>query len=403
MDTVFCKAGQIVLLPLFKPATLSLWSANMPMGQLAYWVMVAARAKTTQAINKSNGELGGEDGEQPWMAYVGVVSPGEQPFNFNVLTLTHAWLVGIALNVYALACLVFLPLVVVFGIFLLPVMFAITFVFMFVPMQLGSGRLIRCLCPLLMMTRCCRSKKHNTAIESNDDASDQLDLMTLKAMGTIFFALLSASIHFTAFYYGSEGSGWTQLIDQMVELPELDVSNLMGMFENLQYVFSWPDMDVTFQVPTTMTVGVLVLQYSTELVRWLYNRYWKGYQITVAHFTWPLKPVMVAFFLGVYVQMGLVALWDVCFGCWGCWSCQGPGLLCCKVSGCFGDDYDGCCKDRCFSCCKRVFGVDDLQSEIEGVLKDVLRNSTAGSRLTKSFAGNLSIKEIDSWIAGTSK
>ncbi len=272
MDTVFCKSGQIVLLPLFKPATLSFWPAYMPMGQLAYWVMVAARAKTTQAIKKSNGELGGEDGEQPWMAYVGVVSPGEQPFNFNVLTLTHAWLVGIALNVYALACLVFLPLVVVFGIFLLPVLFAITFVFMFVPMQVGSGRLIRCLCPLLMMTRCCRSKKHNTAIESNHDASDQLDLMTLKAMGTIFFALLSASIHFTAFYYGKEGVGWTQLIDQMVELPELDVSNLMGMFENLQYSFSWPKMDLTFQVPTTMTVGVLVLQYSTDLVRWLYNR-----------------------------------------------------------------------------------------------------------------------------------
>ena len=47
MDTVFCKSGQIVLLPLFKAATASFWPAYMPMCQLAYWVMVASRAKTT--------------------------------------------------------------------------------------------------------------------------------------------------------------------------------------------------------------------------------------------------------------------------------------------------------------------------------------------------------------------
>ena len=77
------------------------------------------------------------------------MSPGEQPFEFNALTLAHAWLVAVPLTLYMLAALVFLPLVGVFGVVLLPSIFVLTFVLMYVPMQLGAGRLVYCLCGCL--------------------------------------------------------------------------------------------------------------------------------------------------------------------------------------------------------------------------------------------------------------
>ena len=33
----------------------------------------------------------------PWDALKGIVRPGEQPFDFNALTLAHAWLVAVPL------------------------------------------------------------------------------------------------------------------------------------------------------------------------------------------------------------------------------------------------------------------------------------------------------------------
>ena len=45
VDTIFCKSAQIVLIPLFKPATLSLWPAYLPIVQMVYWIGVTARVK----------------------------------------------------------------------------------------------------------------------------------------------------------------------------------------------------------------------------------------------------------------------------------------------------------------------------------------------------------------------
>ena len=98
--------------------------------------------------------------EEPWDALKGIVPPGAQPFEFNALTLAHSWLVSAPLTLYMLAAAVFLPLVVVFGVVLLPSIFALTLLLMYVPMQLGSGRLVYCLCPCVMMTRCCRRTMH---------------------------------------------------------------------------------------------------------------------------------------------------------------------------------------------------------------------------------------------------
>ena len=98
---VLCKSGQIVLLPLFKPSALSLWPALMPMVQMVYWLSVSVRAAIMGPY-----------------AYVGIISPGKRPFELNVLTLIHAWLLSVPLLVYILATIFFAPLVLLFGIFL---------------------------------------------------------------------------------------------------------------------------------------------------------------------------------------------------------------------------------------------------------------------------------------------
>ena len=59
-------------------------------------------------------------------------------------------------SLYMLAAVVFVPLAVVFGVVLLPSIFLMTFLLMYVPMQLGAGRLVYCLCGCLLVPRCCR-------------------------------------------------------------------------------------------------------------------------------------------------------------------------------------------------------------------------------------------------------
>ena len=68
-DTIVCKAAQIVMLPLYKPTALSMWSAFMPLVQLAYWAYVRTKIKKKE-------EEWGEG--KPWDAVRGIVRPGDQ-------------------------------------------------------------------------------------------------------------------------------------------------------------------------------------------------------------------------------------------------------------------------------------------------------------------------------------
>ena len=62
-DTIVCKAAQIVMLPLFKPTALSMWSAFMPLVQLAYWAYVRRRIKEKEDKIKKDKEEGKRRGE----------------------------------------------------------------------------------------------------------------------------------------------------------------------------------------------------------------------------------------------------------------------------------------------------------------------------------------------------
>jgi hypothetical protein len=211
------------------------------------------------------------------------------------------------------------------------------------------------------------------------EISGRVDLMALKAMGTIFFTLFAASVYFTPFYFGGEDGGWTVLIDNLVNMPEFDVLNMLTLFQSIKLIFTLPSWDVTFVVPATITLGVLALQYSTEFVRWYFNRYLKNYKITAAHFRLPLMPVIAVFALGIYVQTGFLLVWDLLVGClWG-WTCQFPGMLCCALAGCLDD-----VNNRCFSCCRCLcgYGCTDDEFDVDENLNSVI-NGFAGSPITR--------------------
>ena len=327
LDMIFCKAGQIVLLPLFKPATLSLWPAFLPLCQLAYWMLVANRANQANDEVKIGGKL-----KKPWKVYAGIVSPGDQPFEFNFITLAQTWLVSCLVIIYMFAGMVFLPLVIVFGVLLLPAVFLIAFIVMYLPMQLASGRCIRCVCPLLMLTRCCQPNNKNSSVEKDEDTSGT-DLMALKTMGTLFFTLMTASVYFTPFYFGGEKSGWSNLVEELVS--ELDILSLVRLVEDLQLVLTWPEMNVAFVLPAALTVGVLVLQYTTELVHHIYDKYLKSIKITSDNFMLPMLPIKFVFMFGMYAQSGFLLLWDFSFVCWGLLTCQLQIFICCRKFGVF--------------------------------------------------------------------
>jgi len=418
VDTIFCKAGQIVLLPLFKPATLSLWPAFMPLVQLAYWMIIAERA------NQANREVSiGGNLNKPWMVYTGIVSPGEQPFEFNAITMAQTRLISCVVIVYMLAGMVFLPLVIVFGIILLPAIFSIAFIVMYLPMQLASGRFIRCLCPLLMVTRCCQPKDGASA-PANGGVSEQIDLMSLKAMGTLFFALLSSSVYFTPFYFGGEEGGWRNLVGQLAY--ELDITNVVHMFEDLHLVLAWPDMHVSFVAPAVLSLGVIVLQYSTSLVRHIYNTYFKTRKYTSKDFMRPMLPIKTIFVFGMMVQSGFLVMWDFIFVCWALLSCQLPSFVCCRICGCFyatqDEQHDHDEKEKNKSCClpfcKRLCGYYGQQEKFrlsaqihfnsQKVMSDGMAASSLSHYIEHKTGGTYTLVEPSDlnrhlWFASSSK
>ena len=135
---------------------------------------------------------------------------------------------------------------------------------MFIPMQLAFGRCSYycCCCQCLCLSPRCRSDKRWNEVEQrweevrDDDASsssssissspttgagtddedniaDQIDLLALKALVTVFFSLFAASVYFAPYYFGTGGS-WEKMVNGMVELPSFDLLSVKHMFKNLE-------------------------------------------------------------------------------------------------------------------------------------------------------------------------
>ena len=190
---------------------------------------------------------------------------------------------------------------------------------MFIPMQLAFGRCSYycCCCQCLCLSSRFRSDKRwnegeqrweevpdddaasssssqTTGVDEEDNIADQIDLLALKALVTVFFSLFAASVYFAPYYFGTGGS-WEKMVNGMVELPSFDLLSVKHMFKNLELTLTWPKLSYEFEIPTEFTVGVFFLQYSTEIVRWLYERWLKDIRVMQRHFAVALLPFKYAF------------------------------------------------------------------------------------------------------------
>ena len=236
--------------------------------------------------------------------------------------------------------------------------------------------------------------EENEEDQYEDESSDRIGLLALKAMATLFFALFAASVYFTPFYFGTGGT-WNSMIYEIVALTSLDpvqfISNLSGML-------TWPTMTMEFQIPAALSVGILFLQYSTEFVRWVFKTFLNGVEITEKHFLIPLLPVKWAFMFGSFAQDGFMLVWDS-----GFWIQMIPAISCCTTV------YKTCCI-QC-ACCQKLFcklsetdekskysvlEADDskfLPRKITKDIRNLLTPGSANSQLTVFCSKKLQLKQ----------
>ena len=195
---LICRAAHLTVMPLFKPVSIAMWPALMPLLQFAHW----------QATRK-----------KPLNEYQDGVLPGTQPFTMNWLSLIYAYLVGVCWLVYMLATIVFLPLFLMSSWAILPVLWVMPFLFLHLPVQLLKGRALCCRCCL-----CCVRKEdlQRGYIEKEDDSfapiiyvpddfetqiwdsggEESIAMLTLKALTVLYMASAVSSLYFLSVYYG---------------------------------------------------------------------------------------------------------------------------------------------------------------------------------------------------------
>ena len=113
METqILCRAVHFAIMPLYKPVSISMWPAAMPLVQYLHW----SRTKGEKLSDYHNRVL-----------------PGRQPFKLDWLGLIYVTLVSFCWIIYMISLSIFAPLLVLTCWAILPSVFIITFVFLYLP------------------------------------------------------------------------------------------------------------------------------------------------------------------------------------------------------------------------------------------------------------------------------
>ena len=157
-----------------------------------------------------------------------------------------------------------------------------------------------------------QQQQHGGGGDGADNAAkEQAELMTLKALSTIFFAFLALSLYFTPFLVGRE---WGALVAEMYALPDIDLTKALSVLGNLELALTWPEMEWHIEMPALLSVGVLFLELTSRVVGYVYKTYLSKFQIREAHFRRPMLPVNAAVWLGLKAQTGFQVMWDAGLG-----------------------------------------------------------------------------------------
>ena len=213
----------------------------MPIMQQSYWLDFVTRAAHPKD-------------------YLGKVSPGRRPWEWGALRLLHVLLVDVFFAVYAVALVPFLPLAVCFGVPILLLLLAIVFGAMYAPVQILNGKWPLCCCGAF---RCCRSRFprlfRTVDTLATSAHADQLDLLMLKALAVVFFALGGMSVYFAPVYYGHGGT-YLQALAPMFALPSWSF-RFWPDWRQMAVTLEWlRGLDWEFRLPVLSQVSLTSVQ-----------------------------------------------------------------------------------------------------------------------------------------------
>ena len=109
---ILCRAVHMSIMPLYKPVSISMWPAAMPLVQYLHW----SRTKSAKLSDYNNRVL-----------------PGKQPFKLDWLALIYVTLVSFCWVIYMIGLLIFFPLLLLTSWAIIPAVYIITFIFLYLP------------------------------------------------------------------------------------------------------------------------------------------------------------------------------------------------------------------------------------------------------------------------------
>ena len=327
---IVCRAAHLTVMPLFKPVSIAMWPALMPLLQFVHW----------QANRK-----------KPLDQYQDRVLPGTQPFAMNWISLIYAYLIGVCWITYMMATLVFLPLFLMSSWAIIPALWVMPFIFLHMPVQLLRGRAFCCRCCLCCwrksdfkklgtggtdyITRLARYYKVDPeelerSIWSSEEytENESVGLLTLKALTVLYMAAAVSSLYFLPVY-----SGKMDMYDQMLRALRLELdwqpSIEFAFHINFNFVFAWPtDLLITFQLPMFFSFTLVAFERIIAIL-WLVNDYMKRFEINETSYRYSIWMVYAPYWLGekFYIMfevgwecvvLGYVLIVGVCALCFAC-------------------------------------------------------------------------------------
>eukprot|EP00945_MAST-04E_sp_MAST-4E-sp1_P002274 g2274.t1 len=110
---------------------------------------------------------------------------------------------------------------------------------------------------------------------TNQNMSANIDMLTLKALTVLPIASFIGALFFVPFYYGSASYG--KLVEGFVpalnwNILSFDFPTFSFKFKfDVDFFFKWPtELDLNFQMPMIMSIGLFVYDLSSQLVWWLF-------------------------------------------------------------------------------------------------------------------------------------
>eukprot|EP00944_MAST-04C_sp_MAST-4C-sp1_P002039 g2039.t1 len=294
--SMMCRASHMIIVPLFKPVAASMWPALMPLVQFAHW--------NSKRLTKRPEDYGNMS-----------VLPGERPFEYNWLSFLYVVLVAVAFSIYVFATIPMWPLLILFSFVILTAVFGIVFFFMHVPVEFLRGRAFFCCrCRLWCFDKDDLVYMDNDELENlkyllpkdidqnlvpdgedekrrfygqytwdandgdtgNDELTENINMLTLKSLTVVPIASCIGSLFFAPFYLGE--ASFSELVDSYMptfnwSIFIFDLPTFSFHFDfEWNFVFQWPtNLELNFQIPMLVSFGLLLFDYSSKLVWFIYK------------------------------------------------------------------------------------------------------------------------------------